>query len=96
VLSPCETGIIETKLPDEVVAMPMAFARAGFAGAVASLWSVADVSTAMLMERFYRLWHEDGMSPASALLEAQRWLRDTINKEKADHFKQDIPLFLAR
>jgi CHAT domain-containing protein len=91
VLSACETGIIGTDLPDEVVAMPMAFARAGFAGVVASLWSVADVSTAMLMERFYRLWREDGMSPASALREAQRWLRDTTNQQKIDYFGQDIP-----
>jgi CHAT domain-containing protein len=96
VLSACETGIVGTNLPDEVIAMPTAFARAGFAGVVASLWSVADASTAMLMERFYRLWREDGMSPASALRKAQRWLRDTTNKEKADYFKQDIPAFSAK
>jgi CHAT domain-containing protein len=92
-LSACETGIVGTKLPDEVVALPTALAQAGFAGVAASLWSVADVSTAMLMERFYRLWRTDGLAPALALCEAQRWLRDTTNREKADYFRRDIPTF---
>ena len=93
-LSACETGIVGTKLPDEVIALPTALAQAGFAGVVASLWSVEDVSTAMLMERFYRLWREDGVAPALALREAQRWLRDTTNREKAAYFGQDDPELL--
>ena len=84
-----------TKLPDEVVALPTALAQAGFAGVAASLWSVADVSTAMLMERFYRLWRTDGLAPALALREAQRWLRDTTNREKADYFRRDVPALSA-
>jgi CHAT domain-containing protein len=39
-LSACETGVPGTKLPDEVVSLPSAFIRAGFAGAVGSLWTV--------------------------------------------------------
>jgi CHAT domain-containing protein len=92
VLSACETGIPGTKLPDEVVSLPTGLMQAGVAGVVASLWSVNDLSTAMLMERFYRLWREeDGRPPALALREAQRWLRDTTNREKADYFKRDVP-----
>ncbi|MFQ5614455.1 MAG: CHAT domain-containing protein, partial [Anaerolineae bacterium] len=91
-LSACETGLIGADLPDEVVALPAAFVQAGFAGVVASLWSVAEISTAMLMERFYRLWRHDGLSPALALREAQRWLRDTTNRQKADYFRRDIPV----
>jgi CHAT domain-containing protein len=53
-LSACETGIVGTELPDEVVALPSALLQAGFGGVAASLWSVADISTAMLMEHFYR------------------------------------------
>jgi hypothetical protein len=45
-LSACETGIIGTDLPDEVVALPSALLQAGFGGVAASLWSVADISTA--------------------------------------------------
>ena len=45
-LSACETGVPGTKLPDEVVSLPSAFIRAGFAGAIGSLWTVPDKSTA--------------------------------------------------
>jgi len=74
-LSACETGIPGTKLPDEVVSLPSAFIRAGFAGAIGSLWTVPDKSTALLMASFYQLWRENGILPARALVEAQRELR---------------------
>jgi CHAT domain-containing protein len=48
----------------------------------------------MLMERFYRLWRQDGLAPVLALREAQRWLRDTTNREKAAYFGQDDPELL--
>ena len=91
VLSACETGIPGTKLPDEVVSLPTGLVQAGVAGVVASLWAVNDLSTAMLMERFYRLWRQDGLTPAEALCEAQCWLRDSTNREKAEYFKRDVP-----
>jgi len=78
-----------------VVALPSAFTQAGFAGVVASLWSVADASTAMLMERFYRLWREDGLAPAQALRQAQQWMRDSTNREKAAYFRRDMPWLSA-
>ena len=90
-LSACETGIVGTKLPDEVVALPSASLQAGYGGVAASLWSVADISTAMLMEYFYAGWRsEEGnkLSPAEALRIAQRWLRDTTNREKAEYFER--------
>jgi CHAT domain-containing protein len=90
-LSACETGIVGTDLPDEVVALPSALLQAGFGGVAASLWSVADISTAMLMEHFYRRWREDRLPPTQALRAAQRWLRDTTNREKAEYFKPYSP-----
>lgn len=89
-LSACETGLVGTALPDEVVSLPSALVRAGFAAVAASLWSVSDIGTAMLMERFYRLWREENLEPAEALRKAQRWLRDTTNSQKADHYKRHI------
>ena len=91
VLSACETGVPGTELPDEVVSLPAGMLQAGVAGAVASLWSVNDLSTAMLMERFYRLWRKDGVEPAHALRQAQIWLRDTTNREMAGYFQRDVP-----
>jgi CHAT domain-containing protein/TPR repeat protein len=90
-LSACETGIVGTELPDEVVALPSALLQAGYCGVAASLWSVSDISTAMLMERFYAGWRNDNLSPAEALQSAQQWLRDSTNKEKADYFKRNSP-----
>ncbi|MCB9137700.1 MAG: CHAT domain-containing protein [Caldilineaceae bacterium] len=86
-LSACETGIVGAKLPDEVVMLPSAMVQAGYAGVVASLWSVADISTAMLMVRFYEYWRTDGLAPIYALRAAQRWMRDTTNGEKAAYFE---------
>ena len=90
-LSACETGIVGTALPDEVVALPSALLQAHFGGIVASLWSVADISTAMLIAHFYHQWQEEKLAPAQALRAAQRWLRDTTNAEKGDYFKRYSP-----
>jgi CHAT domain-containing protein/tetratricopeptide (TPR) repeat protein len=88
-LSACETGLVGMDLPDEVVALPSALLQAGFGGVTASLWAVADISTALLMEHFYRRWREDELSPAEALRAAQRWVRDTTNREKAEYCQRD-------
>jgi CHAT domain-containing protein len=90
-LSACETGIIGMDLSDEVVALPSALLKAGFGGVAASLWSVANISTAMLMEHFYRCWREERLPPAQALRAAQRWLRDTTNCQKAEYFQRYKP-----
>ena len=87
VLSACETGVAGVTLPDEVVSLPTGLLQAGFAGVAASLWSVEDVSTTMLMVRFYKLWQVAGWEPGAALQGAQRWLRDTTNGEKAAYFR---------
>ena len=81
-LSACETGVPGTRFPDEVVSLPSAFIRAGFAGAIGSLWTVPDKSTALLMTSLYQLWREKGMPPAKALVEAQKELR---KQEKFQH-----------
>ncbi len=82
VLSACETSLPGTELPDEVVALPTGLLQAGVAGVVASLWSVPDRATAMLMTDFYRRWRWERVAPAQALRDAQVWLRDTTNEEK--------------
>lgn len=88
VLSACETGIpSDLKRTDEVVGMPAGFLQAGVAGVVASLWSVADRSTMMLMIRFYDNWRNQQIQPAEALWQAQRWMRRTNNDEKEEYIR---------
>jgi len=80
-LSACETGLVGVDLPDEAVAFPSVLLRAGFAGVISTLWPVAEKSTAMLMERFYRLWRVERHEPATALHLAQQWLRDSTDEQ---------------
>jgi len=90
VLSACETGIPGTKLPDEVVSLPSAFMQAGVPGVVGSLWSVDDMSTAIMMARFYDLWRDEGLPAPEALRQAQTWLRDSTTEDLKRTFKNTM------
>jgi len=78
VLSACETGVGEVLSGDDVVSMENAFIYAGSPAVIATLWKVADQSTAELMGLFYQNLMK-GMTKAQALTEAQRRLRETYD-----------------
>lgn len=78
VLSACETGVPGLKLIDEMIGLPAGMMQAGVPGVVGSLWSVNDMSTALLMKRFYQFWREESKPPQEALRQAQIWLRDGL------------------
>jgi CHAT domain-containing protein/tetratricopeptide (TPR) repeat protein len=88
-LSACETGISDfARVPDEALGMPAGLLRAGAAGVVASLWAISDLSTMLLMERFYR----ELLTPqpaAFALRRAQCWLRDLSADQLAARFDSE-------
>jgi CHAT domain len=86
VLSACQTGLPGARLPDEVVGLPTGLLQAGVAGVVASLWAVLDPTTLLLMVGFYDRWRQ-GLAPAEALRQAQRWLRDTTNDDMCRWFE---------
>ena len=86
ILSACETGLAGIENADEAISLPTGLLQAGVAGVVASLWSVSDLSTMMLIVRFYDYWRNDKLEPAIALRQAQQWLRDTTDGEKAAYF----------
>jgi len=77
-LSACETGISDVihNRADEFVGLPAGFIIAGIPCVVSSLWSVPDISTALLMERFYSNHITKGMDIPLALQESQLWVRD--------------------
>lgn len=83
-LSACETGVAGTEFANEVVGFPTGLIQSGFAGVVASLWPVPDISTTLLMCRFYFLWRMEGIPVDEALQQAQRWMKDTVNREKTE------------
>lgn len=100
VLSACQTAITDfSHLPEEAVGLPSGFLQAGVPGVIGSLWPVNDLSTALLMIKFYE-YHLQGdstsrdtpMPPARALRHAQRWVREVTNAELSElfqSFKQD-------
>jgi CHAT domain-containing protein len=76
-LSACETGLIDFRnTSDEYIGLPSGFIYAGAKSVVSSLWAVKDVSTALLMIRFYQNL-KVGLTVAVALNQAQVWLRDS-------------------
>jgi CHAT domain-containing protein/Tfp pilus assembly protein PilF len=72
-LSACETGLGSDAAGEGLIGLTRAFQYAGARSILASLWSVSDLSTAELMERFYGLLRE-GRPKDLALREAQRAL----------------------
>ncbi|BAZ38437.1 hypothetical protein NIES4101_43740 [Calothrix sp. NIES-4101] len=83
-LSACETGLTDpSSLSDEYIGLPSGFLFAGSPSVVSSLWTVNDLSCALLMIRFYQHLHT-GVSVAFALNQAQIWLRDSTVQDLRD------------
>lgn len=77
-LSACETGIGKMVRGEGMIGLTRAFMYAGAPSLVVSLWRVADLSTARLMEQFYdklvtqRLGKDESLRQAKlALLEEE-------------------------
>ena len=88
VLSACETGVYEiTSSPDEFIGLPGTFMALGAAGVLGTLWPVSDAATALLIAKFYELHLGAGLSPPTALRQAQAWLRQAIDEELGDYAK---------
>ncbi len=70
VLSACETALGKEMAGEGILALTRAFQYAGSRSVLASLWSVADESTAELMRHFYANL-EAGLAKDEALRAAQ-------------------------
>jgi hypothetical protein len=82
ILSACETALGDevSRRGDDYLGLPAGFVLAGAKAVVGSLWSVSDLFTALLMDRFYDHLFE-GESLASSLRRAQLWLRSLSKDE---------------
>jgi CHAT domain-containing protein/predicted LPLAT superfamily acyltransferase len=89
-LSACETGLIDSRnISDEYIGLPSVFLVAGSPAVVSSLWTVNDLSTALLMIKFYENL-DNKMLLAFALNQAQLWLRDATQEEILDWTREEI------
>lgn len=88
-LSACETGLYDfQRAPDEFIGLPSAFLQVGAVGVVGTLWPVNDISTSLVMMKFYDLHRSGKVEPATALRRAQLWLRDSTNGTLRDFVAQ--------
>ena len=69
-LSACETQLGARSRGDEIVSLNRAFIYAGASSVIASLWTVDDEATSLLMKSFYGHLKQ-GMNKAAALQAAQ-------------------------
>jgi Tfp pilus assembly protein PilF len=100
-LSACQTGLGKYESGEGFVGFAQALILAGARSVCLSRWSVNDLSTALLMERFYQnlLGKRPGLQAplgkAAALAEAKRWLR-TLPRAEALERAEAIGAGVAR
>ncbi|MFB6808798.1 CHAT domain-containing protein, partial [Streptomyces sp. NPDC056387] len=74
VLGSCESGLSDRRPGDELIGLTRALLYAGAASTLVSLWRVDELSTGLLLTRFYEELRA-GNSKAESLRRAQTWLR---------------------
>jgi len=88
-LSACDTGVVDLYRPwDEFEGVSSLMLSLGAWRVIASLWSVDDKSTTLLMAKLYRNIIVHGMNPERALGQAQNWLRSATLLELQTTFPQ--------
>ena len=83
-VSACESGVTSRLVGDELVGLTRALLYAGASSVVVSLWAVDEVSTSMLMRRFYDEYMQ-GVSAAISLQRAQHAVRNLTLRRILEH-----------
>jgi CHAT domain-containing protein len=83
VVSACQSAVADTvAAPEESFSIITALLGSGGSCVIASLWPVSDISTAILMTRFYENLGTGETRPSGALRTAALWLRDLTEPEE--------------
>ncbi|ROO87658.1 CHAT domain-containing protein [Actinocorallia herbida] len=83
-LAACESGVSLRRHGDELVGLARALLYAGSPSVLVSLWPVDELSTTMLLDRFYERLAK-GLGKAHALRDAQLWLRGHTVRDVLAH-----------
>ncbi len=81
VLSACQTGLCDSKLTEEYTGLTGAFLQLGAKGVVASLWSVSDLASCLIISLFYKNLFVERIPAPRALYEAQIWIRHATKSD---------------
>jgi CHAT domain-containing protein len=95
VLSACQSAVPDLQIPDEYIGLSAGFAQK-VPGVVGTLWPVNDLSTSLLMDRFYLNYLERNLEPAESLRQAQIWLRDLTCRELVQFYEDHPAINAAR
>jgi CHAT domain-containing protein/tetratricopeptide (TPR) repeat protein len=88
-VSACQSALPHIAGPSgEAFATSTVFLAAGSACVIASVWSVDDLATAILMTKLYEEMLRNELRPPEALRRAQLWLRDLNEKKKEEYLRQ--------
>lgn len=86
VLSACQTGLGEAGKGEGIKGLRRAFELAGAGFLVCTLWEVDDLSSAVLMRKFYeQLIDNTGTTPETALARAKVFVRNITGKELVEN-----------
>lgn len=88
-LSICESGVNDIRPGDELFGFMRALIYAGTPSVLISLWEVADISTELLIVRFYERL-KAGDTKADALQQAQLYLKDLTAGEAKAHYENKL------
>lgn len=97
VLSGCASGVSDRKPGDELIGLTRALIYAGTPSVIASLWMVDDLSTSLLMQRFYEELRKppganggEHVSKAEALRRAQTYVRELTAQQVIDYYERRL------
>lgn len=90
-LSVCESGVNQLRPGDELFGLMRALIYAGTPSIIMSLWSVDEISSSMLMQRFYEALR-GGKTKVEALQTAQLAVKDMTASDAISYCEQAVNL----
>lgn len=90
VTAACQTALGDVLVGEGVLGLRRAFIVAGSKTLVMALWSVPDLTTALLMEQYYHNLIQEKMGRSEALKKAQEYIRDlTVRQMRKNWLREE-------